>query len=141
MLSNICRPRGRSQLYLRYQHIGVCNTHEKKSEQCWHIKLNYVSIVGQLLARGGLEAYRSCSKRSHDMFPNLNLLGDGDSAVHLVSVDQRNALYWGRPHTVNFHPVSIHTPSYTSQVSSLCLLTRLTHEISSALFSIPVTTL
>jgi hypothetical protein len=47
MLSKICRPRRRSKLHRRYQHIGVGNTHEEKSEQCWHVKLNYVSIVGQ----------------------------------------------------------------------------------------------
>jgi hypothetical protein len=66
MLSKICRPRERSQLRRRYQHTGVGNTHEERAEQCWHVKFNYVSVVGSFLARGGLEAYRTCYKRVYD---------------------------------------------------------------------------
>jgi hypothetical protein len=92
MLSKVCRPRRLSQLHRRYQHIGVGNSHEEKSEQYWNVKLNNVSIVSQDPARCGLEAYRSCSKRSHDSVPE-HIPSGRASAVCLVSVDRRNALY------------------------------------------------
>jgi hypothetical protein len=88
MLSKICKSRRRSQLHRRYQHIGFCNTHEEKSEQCWLVKLNYVSMVDQLLVVW--KHIVAVPSESMIVFPNLNLLRDGVLCAVFCRPDQRS---------------------------------------------------